>query len=123
MEESVNVQQGEIVVAGGLANGSRRNLIQKLGGAAAAGLLAAGIRPVVGTRTAAAEALPAAVVEWVAGWESLDAERNAAPYAEDAILVAVPTGETLRGREAILANMEGLFAAFGDASARMPSVL
>jgi steroid delta-isomerase-like uncharacterized protein len=70
-----------------------------------------------------AEAPPPVVGELVAGWETLDAERNAASYAEDAILESVPTGETVRGREAIQTNLDGLFAAFTGATARMPSVL
>jgi steroid delta-isomerase-like uncharacterized protein len=122
MEESLNAQQND-VMTGLTADGSRWRFVRMLGAGAAGALITAGTRIDAGAQPASAETLPAVVAEWVAGWEALDAEWNAAPYAEDAILVAVPTGETIRGRESIRANMEGLFAAFSDATARMPFVL
>lgn len=94
-----------------------------LGAGAAGASVTAGAQTGAVAQRTSPEGPPPVIAEWVAGWEALDAERNAAPYAEDAILVAVPTGETVRGREAIRANMAGLFAAFSDATARMPSVL
>ena len=117
----MNAQQDDSGVTG-LTEASRRRFVRIIGGGAAA-LLVAGVQTDAGAQTAVPEALPAAVAEWVAGWEALDAERHVAPYAEDAILVAVPTGETIHGREAIRANIAGLFAAFSGATARMPSVL
>ena len=119
----MNAQRNDGVVTELTGDGSRRRFVRMIGGGAAAALLAAGGQTGAGAQPATPEALPPAVAEWVAGWEALDAERHVAPYAEDAILVAVPTGETVRGREAIRANIAGLFAAFSDATARMPSVL
>jgi len=120
-EETMNAHQDNSVLTG-LTESSRRRFVRMIGGGAAA-LLVAGMQTDVDAQAALPEALPAAVAEWVAGWETLDAERHVAPYAEDAILVAVPLGETVRGRGAIEANIAGLFTAFSDATARMPSVL
>ncbi len=118
----MDAQRNDGVATALAAGTSRRRFVRVVGAGAAGALLGAGAR----TRASAQPASPAtppAVAEWVAGWEALDAGRNVAPYAEDGVLVAVPTGETVRGREAIRANIEALFAAFSDATARMPSVL
>jgi steroid delta-isomerase-like uncharacterized protein len=123
MEETMNAQQDDGVVTDLTADHSRRRFVRMFGGGAVGALVAASAQTGAAAQLTSPEALPPILAEWVAGWETLDAERNAAPYAEDAILVAVPTGETVRGREAIRTNMEGLFAAFSDATARMPSVL
>ena len=66
---------------------------------------------------------PAVLTEWLAGWKDLDAERHAAAYTADGVLVAIPTRETLRGRAAIQANLAELFSAFSDAETAVSSVL
>ncbi len=119
----MNLHQNDGEMTGRTADASRRRFMRMIGGGAAAALLGAGAHIDAGAQSPSPEALPPAISEWVAGWEALDAERHVAPYAEDAILVAVPTGETVHGREAIRVNIAGLFAAFSDAIARMPSVL
>src|SRR5690349_20637032 len=52
--------------------------------------------------------------EWVAGWQSLDADRIAAIYAEDAVHEVVATCQTLRGRQAIRDNIAALMVAIPD---------
>ena len=118
----MDAQRNDGVATALTAGASRRRFVRVVGAGAAGALLAASARTRAGAQPAS-PAPPPAVAEWVAGWEALDAGRNVAPYAEDGVLVAVPTAETVRGREAIRANIEALFAAFSDATARMPSVL
>ena len=119
----MDAQRNDGVATALAAGASRRRFVRVVGAGAAGAVLAAGARTRAGAQPASPAAPPPALAEWVAGWEALDAGRNVASYAEDGVLVAVPTGETVRGREAIRANIEALFAAFSDATARMPSVL
>ena len=119
----MDAQRSDGVVTTLTAGASRRRFVRGSGGCAAAALLAVGGLTRAHAQPASPAAPPSAVAEWVAGWEALDAERNVAPYAADATLPAVPTGETVHGREAIRADIEALFSAFSDATARMPVVL
>ena len=119
-EETVIAQRHAAAALTPTADPSPRRSFPTICGGATAALA-------VGAQTHAHPPSPASeasgLAEWIAGWEALDARRNAASYDKDAILVAVPTGETVRGRAAIRANIEALFAAFSGATARMPVVL
>lgn len=90
---------------------TRRTAVTVLGGGGLAAVLAA---HGVTAQEATPEALPHAIAEWIAGWQSLDADRIAAIYAEDGVHVVVATGQTIAGREAIRANIAALMAAIPD---------
>jgi steroid delta-isomerase-like uncharacterized protein len=61
-------------------------------------------------------ALPTAMSEWVAGWQSLDADRIAAIYTDAAVHEVVATGETIEGRAAIRDNVAAIMEAIPDAT-------
>ena len=94
----MNVQRNDGIATALTSGASRRRFVRLVGAGAAGALLAAGARTRAGAQPASPAAPPPALAEWVAGWEALDAGRNVAPYAEDGVLVAVPTAETVRGR-------------------------
>jgi steroid delta-isomerase-like uncharacterized protein len=92
---------------------TRRNAVASI--AASAVLLASGMsRASAQSQQATPSALPVGISEWIAGWQSLDADRIAAIYTEDAIHEVVATGEVISGREAIRANIAGLMTAIPD---------
>jgi steroid delta-isomerase-like uncharacterized protein len=121
-----HVDQADPVAQVLIDDRSRRQFVQSigraLGVATAVAVLPLGGRSSAGAHTASSEALPPAVAEWVAGWETLDAARMAATFTEDGVLEAVPLNAVVRGHAAIEANLEELFAAFSEATARMPVV-
>jgi steroid delta-isomerase-like uncharacterized protein len=82
----------------------------------ASGALIASSKPRASAQEATPSALPVGISEWIAGWQSLDADRIAAIYVEDAVHEVVATGETFPGREAIRANIAALMTAIPDAN-------
>jgi steroid delta-isomerase-like uncharacterized protein len=70
--------------------------------------------PVAVAQEATPGGLPTGVAEWIAGWQTLDADRIAAIYEEDAVHELVATGQRIAGREAIRANIAALMAAIPD---------
>ncbi|MEA2531280.1 MAG: hypothetical protein QOG89_2924 [Thermomicrobiales bacterium] len=89
--------------------------------AALAHLAGGGLGVAIAVRgTAAQEAtptpLPAALEEWIAGWQTLDPGRIAAIYAEDGVHEVVATGEVIEGRSAIRDNIAALMTAIPDAT-------
>ena len=79
-----------------------------------ASLASALTHPATSAQEATPTALPNALAEWIAGWQSLDPDRIAASYAEDAVHEVVATGQAITGREAIRANIAALMAAIPD---------
>ena len=101
------------------AASSRRRFMQS-GGVAA--LVVAGT--MTGMSAVAAQAtLPKGLAEFKAGWETQDPARFAAAFTENGILEAVPMDLEITGREAIAADLAGLFDAFTDITTRMPTTL
>jgi steroid delta-isomerase-like uncharacterized protein len=88
---------------------SRRSAVAGLG-------LALAVQGVTRAQEATPDALPPALAEWTAGWQSLDPDRVAEIYAEDGIHEVVATGETFAGRDAIRANLSALMTAVPDAA-------
>ena len=88
---------------------TRRSVVAGLG-------LALAVQGVTDAQVATPTALPAALAEWTAGWQSLDPDRVAEIYAEDGMHEVVATGETFSGRDAIRANLGALMTAVPDAA-------
>lgn len=99
---------------------SRRRFVRTSGAAA---LITMGGMTVTTAATTAADSLPRGIAEWVAGWEALDAARFASGFTEDGVLEAIALSRMVQGREAIRADAQGLFDAFSEITARMPTIV
>jgi steroid delta-isomerase-like uncharacterized protein len=63
------------------------------------------------------------VADFVAAIHAEDADRYAALYAENAVMIEPLLGEPLRGRDAIRAGEAALFDAFGDVDTEITSIV